>query len=571
LGGWSLTAWGEAIELKDGSKIEGKIKAKSGTEITMDVEGIEVKVNGDEVKAIDGLPYSCDYKALYEQKAQETPPMDIEGRFALAMWCKEHGLKEEMKAEIDRILSLSPSHDGANKEMGRLFARGQWRTPDELKKLGFVKKNGQWLTPDEASQADGKVQYLGNWVRPEDVKRFEERQFTKYTEDKCYGAAVADPGKKLTTHTVVELDQQIRRLELLNMWKPTQDQLKKMWALLNQVEADRQMFVGKIVKSAPEIEAAWIALRSEALKGVVDSFDQDPEIEGRAGSMALLCGSLKKGAALKLYGKYADKFMALLTPPQKSDFQNKYCGSCHSTSLMKGAVGKEIRGTQAGVDFLEKVRGLSEDEFNKNLCDLAQEAQKKFGKGPQTLLGKKAVRGGKRSAQDMDAEEMILVEIMKRARLEKDNEWARTRFNYAAEIEAKNQEERLRIIQTTGAKEKGQYLIDGVAQKMICTALFDGTLREVVGMKLGISPSKMVVKVSEDASVVPEFRDGATAFKEMCTMCHDMKRIDTAIKSAEGWRATVIKRLHNGGIDDAKLMDMITDYLVNRAKQAKAN
>ena len=99
LGACPLLAWGETIELKDGSKIEGKITAKSGTEVTVNTEGIEVKVNGDEIKAIDGLPYACDYKAFYEQKNQEVGPTDVEGRFRLALWCKEHKLKEEMNAE----------------------------------------------------------------------------------------------------------------------------------------------------------------------------------------------------------------------------------------------------------------------------------------------------------------------------------------------------------------------------------------------------------------------------------------------------------------------------------------
>jgi len=72
-------------------------------------------------------------------------------------------------------------------------------------------------------------------------------------------------------------------------------------------------------------------------------------------------------------------------------------------------------------------------------------------------------------------------------------------------------------------------------------------------------------KPSADASVMPEFKDGKTAFQEMCTMCHNTNRIDKAIKSAECWKATVTKRLHGGAIDDPKLVDMITDYLVNRS------
>jgi cytochrome c5 len=480
----------------------------------------------------------------------------VEGRFKLALWCEEHKLKEQMNAEIERVLALNPNHDGANQKLGRINYQGQWRTPDELKKLGFVKKDGQWMTPDEAAKADGKVTYMGNWVRPDDVKRFEGRQFSRYTDAAC----------GFTTHGVCEINKQIMRLELLNMWKPTPDQLKRMWTVLNQAEADRQMFHAKMDKSAPDIEAAWIALRNEALKGVVDSFAQDPVVERRASSMEGIWKAVNKGVRLKLYKDYNDKFMAILTSSQRGDFMNKYCTMCHSASYVKGGYGQEIRGTQAGVDFLEKVRALPEDEFNKQMCSLAEEALKKFGKGPQTVLGKKAKQAGaKRSAQDMDAEEMVVADIMKRARVETDNGWARSRFNYSAEIEAKNQEERLEIIKSTGKKEKGAYVGDVKTQKMVADALFDGSLREVVGMKLGIPASQIAaVKPSADANVVPEFADGKTACEQMCTMCHDMNRVDKAIKTPEYWRETVVKRLHGAAIDDQKLIDQITEYLVNR-------
>jgi len=548
--GW---AFGESIELKDGSKIEGKIKAKSGTEITVDVEGIEVKVNGDEVKAIDGLPYTCDFKALYDQKSQETPPMDIDGRFALALWCKEHKLTAEMNAEIERVLSLQPNHEGANKELGRLFVEGAWRTPDELKKLGFVKKNGEWMTPDQASQMEGKVQYMGNWVRPDDAKRFETQRFNKYTDYSSF-----------TTHQICDLNAQIMRLELVNMWKLAPDQMKKMWPIMNQAEADRLMFIAKMQKFMPEIEASWIALRNEAIRGVVDSFDQNPIVERKAGGNELVWIAAKKGAHYRL-NTYTDKLMAVLTPAQKDCFYNKYCASCHSTSFMKGGYGKELRGTQAGVDFLEKVRTMPEDQYNAKLCETAQEALKKFGRGPQTLLGKKALAASRRSAQDLDAEEMVVVDIFKRARLAQDNEWGRTKFNFAAEIEAKNAEERLKAIQCNGKKEMGSWVENIKAQSMISDALFDGSLREVVAMKMGIPKGQLAVAPSRDADTIPEFKDGATACQQMCTMCHALDRVNKAIKSPEGWRERVTGMLHKGLADDPKLVNMISEYLINKS------
>ena len=246
---WPLAMCAEVIELKDGSKIEGKITSKSGTEVVVRTEGVEVRVSGDEIKTIDGLPFTYDCKAAYELKCAELQPGDVDGHFKLALWCEEHKMQEQMNEQLGCVLAFEPNHEGANKKMGRLFFQDQWRTPDELKKLGFVKKNGQWLTPDEVAQADGKVTYKSNWVREDDRKRLETRQFSRYLDDDC----------GFTTHGVAEMERDIRAIQLLNMWNPPPQQLRQMWAVLNEAEADRQVFLQKRADLAEEIEAAWIA------------------------------------------------------------------------------------------------------------------------------------------------------------------------------------------------------------------------------------------------------------------------------------------------------------------------
>jgi len=548
----------EVIELKDGSKIEGKITAKSATEVTVNTEGAEVKVGGDEIKAIDGLPFVCDYKQMYELRAAETLVNDIEGHYRLALWCRDHKMTQEMNDEIEQVLAVDPNHEGANKMLGRLMFQGQWRTPEELKRLGFVKKDGQWLTPDQAAQAQGKVTYKGSWVCQDDRKLLEARQFSKYLDDDC----------SFATHAVVELERDIKAIQLLNMWNPAPQQLRQMWAVLNDAEADRQVFLQKRSEAAEEIESAWISLRNEALKGVVDSFDQDRGVEARAGAASGLCKSLAKGCDFKL-NTHTDKFMSILTPPQKHDFQTKYCGSCHSTGVAKGIGGRELRGSQAGVDFLTKVRLMREDEFNAKQCDLAEEALKKFGKGPQTLLGKKAVRTGKRSKEDMDAEEMQVASILTRARLMPDTEFDRKKFNIAAEMEAPNQEARLRAELNNSRQKMGQLKKNQEMMGMLSDALFDGALRRAVAAKLGIPPQQQIVKASKDKPTVPEYGDGETAFKATCTQCHSMDRINKATKDPVGWRETVQRMMKGSFGDMSKNINLITDYLINRGSKTQ--
>ncbi len=556
-----LAAWGAVVELKDGSKIEGTIVEKTSTDVHINTEGIDVRIHGDEIKTLDGLPFNCDFKALYEQKSIEIGVNDVEGHFKLALWCSEHNLKAEMDIQIEKVLMLDPNHGGARRKLGQVFFQNEWRTPDELKKLGFVRKGGEWLTPDQAAQAEGKVTYKGNWVREEDRKRLEARRFSRYTDSYC----------GFTTHTICELNRDIMAIQLLNWWNPAPQQLKQMWAVLNEAEADRQVFMQKRAELAEEVESAFIALRNEALKGVVDSFNQSPVVEGRAGSAQKAYRSLHKGCDFKL-NTHSDKFMNILTPAQKTIFQDKYCTQCHgSHAATKGlGAGREYRGTQAGVDFLTRARSLSEEQFNAQMVDLAQEALKKFSKGPQTLLGKKAVAAGKRSAQDMDAEEAQVADILKRARLMDDMTFERKKFNTAAELEAPNQEERLRIIVETSRSKMGVMGNSLKMQSMVSDALFDGALRRAVGAKLGIPKEQQVVKARSGEAAVPEFADGKQAFDAMCTMCHSTDRINKARKDPQGWRATVQKMLGVSWGDMTKNINLITDYLVNRKTEQAA-
>jgi hypothetical protein len=102
---------------------------------------------------------------------------------------------------------------------------------------------------------------------------------------------------------------------------------------------------------------------------------------------------------------------------------------------------------------------------------------------------------------------------------------------------------------------------------MVVEALFDGSLRDVVAMKLGIPKERLTVKAKagDDVSAIPEFKDGATAVQVMCTACHTIDRINKTTKSPDGWRTTVQYRLHQGVSEDPNLINLITDYLVSRS------
>ena len=425
------------------------------------IASAETRIRGEEIKAVDGHPFECDFKAIYKQKAAAVRPKDAEGHYQLALWCEKNGFKGEMNTELQRALAANSNHEGANVKLG-------------------------------------KVLYKGSWVQPEDKKWLESREFSRYVDDE----------KSFTTHAVADFERQLQQLTMLNQLKPTKEQLKEMWPVLNAAEAERLVLRAETEKIVTEVEAAWTALRNEALKGVVDSFDQNAAVERRARNASFKWKDAPPAMWSKLYEDFGNQFMATLTPEQKRELLAKFGGR----GGRKGSPGREIRGTQAGVDFLEKVRALTEDDFNAKKADLAAEALNKFGKGPQTLLGKQEQGTGKRSAEDIESEKTTVMWIMQRARVEDFLNWERRKFSYAAQIEARNQEERLKTIMATGQKKNpapAKAEKTGNLEAKIAATLFDGSLREVVGLKLGMTAHQMAVKPSSGAKVGPDSTEGS--------------------------------------------------------------
>ncbi len=93
---------------------------------------------------------------------------DVDGQWAIAQWCREHGLKERRRYHLQRILRLEPNHVGAR--LG----------------LGYSQVRGNWVTQEEFMREQGYVQYRGRWQLPQRVELMEVQRKRELAERQWY-------------------------------------------------------------------------------------------------------------------------------------------------------------------------------------------------------------------------------------------------------------------------------------------------------------------------------------------------------------------------------------------------
>ena len=126
----------DIIHLKTG-RIEGKIVKRAEGRVTIRTPaGIETTVNEKDILGVEERKTPRD---IYKAMADKIGKADAEGHYALAVWCRDHDLKNEMNAELTAVLKIDPDH-----EQARLA-------------LGHVRTDGGWLTREAAMREKGMV------------------------------------------------------------------------------------------------------------------------------------------------------------------------------------------------------------------------------------------------------------------------------------------------------------------------------------------------------------------------------------------------------------------------------
>jgi hypothetical protein len=87
----------------------------------------------------------------YETRRAALGGQDVDGHYLLGLWCEKNDLAEEARMEFEKVVALSPDHEGARNA------------------LGYVKHDGRWLSHEEAMASKGLVKFEGTWMLPEEV------------------------------------------------------------------------------------------------------------------------------------------------------------------------------------------------------------------------------------------------------------------------------------------------------------------------------------------------------------------------------------------------------------------
>jgi tetratricopeptide (TPR) repeat protein len=124
---FASVAYAETVILKTGDKIEGKVIEETEEYVKLETKWGELKINKSEIEKIErGDPVVEEFNKKRAELAEK--------HFELAMWCKEKGLKEEMKKELESVIALNPDHEGARAELGYIRKDGAWVKKEEVGK-----------------------------------------------------------------------------------------------------------------------------------------------------------------------------------------------------------------------------------------------------------------------------------------------------------------------------------------------------------------------------------------------------------------------------------------------------
>ena len=147
----------DVVKLVDGGEIRGTVKSPAGKprkdqapesdEVVVEsLSGAEITVARDQIVFITKRPRAAEEYESLERRVADT----VEARWQLAEWCRQHGLAEHRKAQMQRILELDPEHKPSHYGLGHRRQGNKWTTPEEenaeLLAAGYVRYKGRTIT-----------------------------------------------------------------------------------------------------------------------------------------------------------------------------------------------------------------------------------------------------------------------------------------------------------------------------------------------------------------------------------------------------------------------------------------
>ena len=90
-------------------------------------------------------------------------------QMALARWCRDHGLGNQLRIHAQRVLTIDPQHEEARQLLGYHRVNGVWMTRDDLlTQRGLIRHEGEYRTKQEIeliTQAKAVEDAVREWKR----------------------------------------------------------------------------------------------------------------------------------------------------------------------------------------------------------------------------------------------------------------------------------------------------------------------------------------------------------------------------------------------------------------------
>ncbi len=184
----------DVVKLIEGGEIRGVVRpqdAKSRREqgpadetVIETLSGAELAIPNSQVLFVTKRPRVVEE---YESQAKHVENT-VDARWQLSEWCRQHGLVEPRKEQLQLILELDPEHKQARYGLGHRLQGKVWVSPEEadaeLLASGYVRYKGRVITTIERDQLEAgaarhreqsewrpKIKLWLGWLNGRDVRR----------------------------------------------------------------------------------------------------------------------------------------------------------------------------------------------------------------------------------------------------------------------------------------------------------------------------------------------------------------------------------------------------------------
>lgn len=172
----SHPVWADEITLRSGGVVRAEVVRDASTprdQVALESTWGKIVLNRRQVA---GLTEQTPAHAEYRRRAP-TVSDTVESQHALAMWCRNNGLADEMRAHLERVVALDPNHEEARLLLGYQRVGDRWLTRDDrLANRGLVRQKGDFRTRQE-------IELIARIEQAEAAQRLWKQKIERWRKD----------------------------------------------------------------------------------------------------------------------------------------------------------------------------------------------------------------------------------------------------------------------------------------------------------------------------------------------------------------------------------------------------